>query len=405
MPDLKINYLVFCSVLLIAMISACSAGAQTIAPNSAPFARGPQAPVLSVDKQAPLTSATFTQWGLETLKQIRTEFYLPGKHLYADEMRPGEPAPDKPAVMWGCGVQLSALAVAVRTDAVWKPRLLDYVAAMDRYWTDHNLTIIGGYDVLPGPKSLDRYYDDNEWIVIAMAEGYDVTADSALKARAEKAMGFVLSGEDKKLGGGIYWHEQDKKSKNTCSNAPAIVAAMRLFQLTRRQEYLITARRLTLWTSAHLQDTDSLYWDNIKLDGVIDKTKWSYNTGLMLRANCLLYQETHERSYLEEAQRLAHAAEAHWVKPETGAIADDGKFAHLLCEAFLSLSDMESDAAAATHWRTMVRCALIFVHDQVRDMNGHYGNRWETPATEALMKATLLDQASAARAFLVDAHY
>ena len=204
--------------------------------------------------------------------------------------------PDRPAVMWGCGVQLAALAAAARADAAWKPRLLDFVAAMDSYWTDQHLTIVGGYDVLPGPKPLDRYYDDNEWIVIALAEGYDVAADAALKTRAEKTMAFVLSGEDKKLGGGIYWHEQEKKSKNTCSNAPAIVAAMRLFQLTRRQEYLITARRLTLWTNAHLQDTDGLYWDNIKLDGTVDKTKWSYNTALMLRANCLLFQETRERA-------------------------------------------------------------------------------------------------------------
>lgn len=364
-----------------------------------------QAAAGGADKQAPLSSATLTQWGIDTLQQIRTEFYLPKKHLYADEIKPGEPAPDKPAVMWGCGVQLAALAAAARVDAAWKPRLLDFAAAMDRYWTDQNLTIVGGYDVLPVPKPLDRYYDDNEWIVIAMAEGYDVTADAALKARAEKAMIFVMSGEDKKLGGGIYWHEQEKQSKNTCSNAPAIVAAMRLFQLTRRQEYLITARRLTLWTNAHLQDTDGLYWDNIKLNGVIDKTKWSYNTALMLRANCLLYQETHENAYLEEARRLAHAAEAQWVKPETGAMADDGKFAHLLCEAFLFLSDLESDAPAITHWRTIVRKALVFVHDQVRDMNGHYGNRWEMPATEAHMKATLLDQASVARAFLVDARY
>ena len=259
--------------------------------------------------------------------------------------------------------------------------------------------------MLPVPKPLDRYYDDNEWVVLAMAEAYDVTADPALKVRAEQAMQFVLSGEDKKLGGGIYWREQEKTSKNTCSNGPAIAAALRLYQITRRPEYLVTARRLYIWTNAHLQDTDGLYWDNIKLNGTVEKTKWSYNTALMLRANCLLYQETHEKPYLEEAQRLARAAEAQWVKPETGAIADGGKFAHLLCEAFLYLSDQETDPANVTHWRSLVRRALTFVHDHVRDANGHYGDHWDNAVTEPLNKFSLIDQASAARAFLVCARY
>jgi hypothetical protein len=366
----------------------------------------PSIAIIQQTAQNQTSSANLTQWGLDALKQIRSELYLPGRHLYAEESKPGEPAPDKPSFMWTCGVQLSALAAAAPSEPVWKTRLLDYAQALDRYWAaSHEDNSIGGYDVLPVPKPLDRYYDDNEWMVLALAEAYDVTADPALKVRAERAMQFVLSGEDKKLGGGIYWREQEKKSKNTCSNGPAIAAALRLYQITRRPEYLVTARRLYIWTNAHLQDTDGLYWDNIKLSGAIEKTKWSYNTALMLRANCLLYQETHEKPYLEEAQRLARAAEAQWVKPDTGAIADGGKFAHLLSEAFLYLSDQETDPNNVQHWRSLVRRALTFVHDHVRDPNGHYPDRWENAVTEPLGKFSLIDQACVARAYLVCARY
>ena len=273
------------------------------------------------------TPTNTTQWGLDALKQIRSEFYLPDRQLYADEIKNGEAAsPKKPAFMWGCGVQLSALAAAAPLDPVWKTRMTDYALALDKYWNQPpGDNSIGGYDVLPVPKPFDRYYDDNEWVVLALAEAYDVIADPAMKTRAERAMQFVLSGEDKKLDGGIYWRESDKASKNTCSNGPAICAALRLYQITRKPDYLTTARRLYAWTNAHLQDEDGLYWDNIKLNGRVDKTKWTYNTALMLRANCLLYQETHEKPYLAEAERLARAAEAHWVKPETGGIADGAK--------------------------------------------------------------------------------
>ena len=393
-------------------------------------------------------------WGLDALKQIRADFYLPSRHLYADTANAGQPAsPDKPAFMWACGVQLSALAAAAPLDPTWKTRLLDYAQSLDRYWNKPNEdNAIGGYDVLPVPKPLDRYYDDNEWVVLAMAEGYDVTADPALKARAEQAMAFVLSGEDKRLGGGIYWRESDKKTKNTCSNAPAIVAALRLYQITRKPAYLVTARRLYIWTNAHLQDADGLYWDNMKLDGGLDKAKYSYNTALMLRANCLLYQETHEQPYLDEARRLARASEAQWVKPDTGAMADGGRFAHLLCEAFLYLSDVESslkptsktpattepgaDTKPAaikpdptrpltsvpttnpllnatpdiaqdytTHWRQLVRRALTYVHDHVRDPSGHYPDRWDANTTDPLAKYGLLEQASVARAYLMCGRY
>ena len=362
---------------------------------------------------SPVTSGTLNGWGLEALTQIRSELYLASRQLYAEETKAGETITktSAPAVMWGCGVQLSALVAAGRIDSDWKPRVVEYVQGLDRYWTDQNLTVIGGYDVLPGPKPLDRYYDDNAWLVLALAEGYDVTGNAGMKARAERTLNFVLSGEDKRLGGGIYWHEQEKKSKNTCSNAPGIVAVMRVYQLTRRAEYLVTARRLYFWTNEHLQDTDGLYWDNIKLDGMVDKTKWSYNTALMIRANCLLYQETREkfpqeaRGYLEEARRVALAAEAHWVNAETGAIADEGKFAHLLCESFLTLSETDPDAERVTHWRNLVRRTAIYLHSQLRDTNGHYASRWDKPPTESITKVPLIDQASAARTFLLAAKY
>lgn len=42
-----------------------------------------------------------------------------------------------------------------------------------------------------------------------------------------------------------------------------------------------------------LQDsTDYLYFDNISLDGKIDKSKYAYNSGQMMQAATLLYQLT-----------------------------------------------------------------------------------------------------------------
>jgi hypothetical protein len=344
--------------------------------------------------------ATFRQWGMETLNRIQAAFWLPQRSLYADEIEPGRPAPDRPAFMWGCGVQLSALAAAARLDRrQYAPILRRFTDGLQVYWTENDR--IGGYDVLPGPKPPDRYYDDNAWIVLALCDAYEATRERRYLDRAEQTFRFVLSGEDEKLGGGIYWRERDRASKNTCSNAPTVVAALRLFQRTRKPDYRQTAMRLYDWINSRLQDADSLYFDNVRPDGSVEKTKWSYNTALMIRADCLLHSLTRERKYLDAAQRIARAAEARWVRPDSGAIADGAAFAHLLSEAFLYLYDQDRDA----HWLTVVRRALTFLREKARDPGGYYGDRWDAILSAPLAKARLLDQASAARAFLAAARY
>ena len=346
----------------------------------------------------PASALPLRQWGEEALGMIARDLLLPGRDLYAEKATTGR-APTQTSFMWGAGVQLSALAAAARVEPRrYTAPLRSYADAIQVYWTDHGG--IGGYDVLPAPKPTDRYYDDNVWVVLALAETFEVTRDQKYRDRAEAAFRFVMSGEDEKLGGGLYWQENTRESKNTCSNAPAIVAALRLYQLTGRAEYLATARRLYDWTRVHLQDPeDGLFWDNVKLDGQVDRKKYSYNTALMIRANVLFYSLTSEPRYLTEAQRVGKAAEGKWVDAGTGGIADSGRFAHMLIESFLALDGVDPDP----RWRGIADRALPFVHDHVRDANGHYGSRWDRPLNSALTEFTLLDQASAARAFWVAA--
>jgi rhamnogalacturonyl hydrolase YesR len=348
---------------------------------------------------APVSSpseAQYRAWGQETLDAIQAELWLPKRRLYADEDEVGQPVPNKPAFMWGCGVQLSALAAAAHLDSArYEPSLRAFADTLQVYWTEYNG--IGGFDVLPGPNGRDRYYDDNAWMVLAFADTFEDTGDARYLDRAERTFRFVVSGEDERLGGGIYWHEPDRTSKNTCVNAPATAGALRLYQITKKPEYLKTALRLYQWTNQHLQDTDGLFWDNIKLDGKIEKTKWSYNSALMIRSNCLFHAVTGDKQYLDEAERIARTAESRWIRTSTGAIRDGAAFAHLLPEAFLAVYREDHDR----HWTDLVGRALLFLHEKVRDSNGHYGGRWG--ALETRTKFRLIDQASAARAYWVAA--
>jgi mannose/cellobiose epimerase-like protein (N-acyl-D-glucosamine 2-epimerase family) len=119
---------------------------------------------------------------------------------------------------------------------------------------------------------------------------------------------FIESGMDDCLGGGIYWCEQKKESKNTCSNAPGSVFALKLFKATQDSSYFEKGKSLYEWTKATLQDTtDCLYFDNMRLDGEIGRAKFAYNSGQMMQSAALLYQLTGNGQYLKDAQAIAAA--------------------------------------------------------------------------------------------------
>lgn len=306
-------------------------------------------------------------WGDEALQSIRREYYLPKSKLYAER-------PDKkqPAFNWGVGVMLSALNAAAKHDPKYKPWLREYADATRVYWNH------GGYDVLPAPKPLDRYYDDNAWMALALAETYAVLGDRKYLDWAKGALDYALSGEAKE--GGIYWREKDRASRNTCASAPTAAACLALSKPLKDPKLIEKARSLFDWTVRHLRDpSDGLFWDSLSEDGKIDKTKWTYNTALMIRtANGL-----NEKS---SAMEMAAASKKRWLKD--GLIADSGRFAHLLLEACLT------NRSEDNKWIEAIKA----VHE-ARSKEGFYPSHWSE--LKVAQNPELLDQASIARACFV----
>lgn len=154
----------------------------------------------------------------------------------------------------------------------------------------------------------DRFYDDNVWLGIDFCDLYATTGDERYLESARMIWRFIESGMDDVLGGGIYWCEQKKHSKNTCSNAPGTVYALKLHAATKDPHYLEQGKALYAWTRERLEDTtDGLYFDNVSLDGNISRAKYAYNSGQMVQAGVLLYKATGEEHFLKEAQHTAAA--------------------------------------------------------------------------------------------------
>ena len=135
---------------------------------------------------------------------------------------------------------------------------------------------------------------------------YLLTKNKSYLNQAKMILQFIESGTDSLLGGGIYWVEQNRKGKHTCSNAPGAVFALKLFEATKDSVFFDKGKALYDWTKEKLQDkNDFLYYDNVNLNGDIDKKKYAYNSGQMLQAASILYLLTNDVSFFDDAQHIA----------------------------------------------------------------------------------------------------
>jgi uncharacterized protein YyaL (SSP411 family) len=180
-----------------------------------------------------------------------------------------------------------------------------------------------------------------------------------------------------------------------------MIVAMMLYKLNGDEKYLATAKRLYEWQCAHLQDTDGLVFDSISVpQGRINKAKLTYNSGTLIRAACMLYQVTHDSKYLDEAERVAKAAEARFARPADGIITGAGKLGVKLVEAFLELYETDHNE----HWRQVVGRCVASLHEH-RNAKGWYPQDWQREAPPVDGPVRLIDQAAPARAYWLAAEH
>ncbi len=248
----------------------------------------------------------------------------------------------------------------------------------------------------------DRFYDDNVWLGIDFCDIYEATGDRKYLEQAENIWKFIESGTDDVLGGGIYWCEQKKTSKNTCSNAPGTVYALKLYKATGDTGYLEQAQALYDWTKDSLMDReDHLYFDNIGINGNIGKAKFAYNSGQMVQAGALLYEITGNEEYLTDARLTADSCLGYFFHEFTG---DDGKtfrlinkgnvwFSAVMVRGFVELFRLTGD----TDYINDIISSLDYAWNHARDEHGLFEEDFSGKAKNK--RKWLLTQAAMAEMF------
>lgn len=326
---------------------------------------------------------------LKALNQLEKEFKIESSGFLKEST-----AESQIAFNWSVGVYLSAVCAVTRLHPERADLLSQAFESADRYWNSAGPT--PGFDVLPGPRfPNDRYYDDNAWVAMALIEAFEITDNPVWLTRAQQALEYVLSGHDEKLGGGIFWREKDRPSKNTCSNAPAAAACLALYRHVpdwqpqsgkfQNRDLSEIAKNLYQWTLKNLQDpNDGLYWDHLDLSGKIEKTKWSYNAALMIRSARELVELTKDQKYASDLARMESSAIRRWVQDD-GSIDDELQFGHLLFE---NLNPSRFDAE---------KCIQML--QKARKQTGYFAEKWSKKSKKSDQR--LIIQSSGVRALAV----
>jgi predicted alpha-1,6-mannanase (GH76 family) len=166
------------------------------------------------------------------------------------------------------------------------------------------------YDLQAQRGWFDDYYDDENWITLALIHSYDVSGDPMYLERAKDVFADIMKGWDETCcgahPGGIFWHKP-RDAKVTAINAGAVISAARLYQRTHDQLYLDFAKKtFAYWSTWMFDPATGHVYDGVSTAGVVNTTwAFTYNEGLFIGAVLAYRDVTGDQSVLAMAHKAA----------------------------------------------------------------------------------------------------
>ena len=353
-------------ITCIASLTGCVSSAQ-VEPNS------------NLDRARQTLDSLYLNYSVDNSSLLRENYPFDEQHTLtylASEEQAN--IPNQFSYLWPYSGTFSAVnALFEATHDKKYKKLLDsrVLPGLEEYFDTQRVPNAYSSYIRTAPAS-DRFYDDNVWLGIDFTDTYQMTQEQKYLDKAQLIWKFIESGTDSILGGGIYWCEQKKESKNTCSNAPGSVLALKLFKATNDSSYFEKGKKLYEWTQRNLQDSaDYLYFDNIRLDGKIGKAKFAYNSGQMMQSAALLYQLTKNPIYLKGAQNIAKECFNYFFTDFTPATNEEAFrmlkkgdiwFTAVMLRGFIELYQIDKDKTYINAFNK----SLSYAWDNARDEKG-----------------------------------
>ena len=187
---------------------------------------------------------------------------------------------------WWMAHSLETLADAYQRtrNVVYKDRMKSIIAGIRKY----NLYAAGTYH--------NDYYDDLEWLGLAAFNCYNATKDPEYLDAVHQIWAEIKTGY---TNGAMSWRKGcTTPCKNSIANSPAIIMAVKLYQLEGDPANLQMAKDLHTWMKANVLNAQGGIWDapgNFNPDW-----QFSYNSGMFIGACLELSLVTGLQSYIDD---------------------------------------------------------------------------------------------------------
>ncbi len=187
---------------------------------------------------------------------------------------------------WVTAHSLETLAdVYQRTrNSVYKDRMKSIIAGIRKY----NMYAAGTYH--------NDYYDDLEWLCLATFNCYNATKDPEFLDAVHQIWTEIKTGY---ANGAMSWKKGcTTPCNNSIANGPAIIIAVKLYQLEGDPANLQMAKDIHAWMKANVLNAQGGIWDspgNLNPDWL-----FSYNSGMFIGACLELSIVTGTQSYIDD---------------------------------------------------------------------------------------------------------
>lgn len=302
---------------------------------------------------------------------------------------------EKPvSFLWPFSGMFSATNVLLKVPSI-KNKYIPYLDSLSTGMEAYRDTLRQppGYQAYPIKfEKSDRYYDDNGLVGIDYMEAYLNTKNPAYLQRAKAVFKFIESGWNDTLGGGVTWLEGHHDQKPACSNGTDMLVALKIYEGSKETYYLDWGKRFYSWMYHNLKDTNGIYCNDRKMNGSLNRTFYTYNSGFMLEAAVLLYHFTGDKTYLQQAQQLAHDSYVYFSQvPHDKPLSihiDLPWFVGVLFRGYEALYKVDGNAT----YISAIEKDLNYAWQTSRDKYGFITHSW-TPKPEEIAKPKwLLDE-------------
>ncbi len=269
--------------------------------------------------------------------------------------------------------------------------LLDgYLRTRDQAYMDLIQKEFKGTIAHNGGTILNNWYDDMEWMALALLRMWDETQEDSYKKRVDILWQDIKTAWNDHMGGGMSWRKDQLDYKNTPANAPAAILAFRLYQRFGNEDDLAWGKKIFEWNRDNLMDPDTYYvWDGMNRtgDGTIDYDwAFTYNQGVMIGAAVEFYRITGDSQHLHLAKKIAYESKRRFGDAHGGVFPYEGKDDCGLFRGifFRYLVELLKEAPEETALEDMLYTNAASVTEKGMSLSGIIGGYWDVQPGETV---------------------